>query len=194
MLGTIVDYSAEYEQSCCQQPQSSGGYGTTPTISLDDVQLWSHNLIYITRQFNLCQPAAMHTMTPDIASSHFGSEMGNSGGSGMQELAHGSSGFTNVYEPSNDINYYAGSSISNVSTVPQATASPEVSVGHREDGEGGLDEKWVSYQQLLGSVFQNIVNGSLQSASETLLSVTSWLLSQVAELGMCFADPLWNQD
>jgi hypothetical protein len=112
----------------------------------------------------------------------------------MPQLAHGSSGFTYIYEPSHAINDYASSSISNVNSVPQATVSPEVSVGHHEDGEGGLDEKWVSYKWLLGSIFQDIVNGSLESASETLLKVTQWLLSQVSDLGLCFAGPLWKQD
>jgi hypothetical protein len=51
---------------------------------------------------------------------------------------------------------------------------------------GALEEKWVSYQRQLGSIFEEILNWSLESASETLLSVTSWLLSQVADLGMYY--------
>jgi hypothetical protein len=69
--------------------------------------------------------------------------------------------------------------------MPQATASADVSMTEdHEYAEGALEEKWVSYQRQLGSIFQDIFNGSLESASETLLSVTSWLLSQVADLGM----------
>ncbi|SPJ80243.1 uncharacterized protein FTOL_08635 [Fusarium torulosum] len=196
MFGAIVDYGVEYGQSCCQQTQRSGGYGSTPAIMYNGPQIWIHNLIYGTRR----QTAAMHTMTPDVTSSHFGSEIGNSGGSGTQRLAHGSSGFTYIYEPSHAINDYASNSISNVSAVPQATVSPEVSVGHHEDGEGGLDEKWVSYKRLLGSIFQDIIDASLESASETLLKVTQWLLSQVSDLGLNVDDinlhadriQLWN--
>ena len=80
---------------------------------------------------------------------------------------------------------YASNSMSSVGAMPQATASADVSMTEdHEYAEGALEEKWVSYQRQLGSIFQDIFNGSLESASETLLSVTSWLLSQVADLGM----------
>ncbi|KAK2666189.1 hypothetical protein RAB80_018289 [Fusarium oxysporum f. sp. vasinfectum] len=119
----------------------------------------------------------MQMMPPDIASRYFGSETGASAGPSPQQPAQGSSGSANVYQPSNAMNYK-----------------------DHDYAEGALEEKWVSYQRQLGSIFQEIVNGSLESASETLLSVTSWLLSQVADLGLNLDDTnlhadriqLWN--
>ncbi|EXM13041.1 hypothetical protein FoTM2_017193 [Fusarium oxysporum f. sp. vasinfectum] len=76
-----------------------------------------------------------------------------------------------------------------MSTLPQTENAANVSMTDDHNyAEGALEEKWVRYQRQLGSMFQDIVNGSLESASETLLSVTSWLLSQVADLGLNIDD------
>ncbi|KAG7403737.1 hypothetical protein Forpe1208_v016137 [Fusarium oxysporum f. sp. rapae] len=88
-----------------------------------------------------------------------------------------------------------------MSALPQTANTANVSMAdYHQYAEGALEEKWVSYQRQLGSIFQEIVNGYLKSASETLLSVTSWLLSQVADLGLNLDDTnlhadriqLWN--
>ncbi|KAK2926700.1 hypothetical protein FoTM2_013569 [Fusarium oxysporum f. sp. vasinfectum] len=118
----------------------------------------------------------------------------------LQQPAQGSSGSANVYQQINAMNY-ARNSMSSVGVMRQATNTADVSMTDDHDyAEGALEEKWVSYQRQLGSIFQEIVNGFLQSASETLLSVTSWLLSQVADLGLNLDDTnlhadriqLWN--
>ncbi|KAM0343293.1 hypothetical protein ACHAPU_008743 [Fusarium lateritium] len=190
MAGTAIAYGSEYGQDSRQQPQNFSGYGTTATMMYNVGQPGAQNTVYDAQQFSSRQPAAMQMMTPDVASTYFGSETGNSGGPSMQQSAHGSSGSANVYQQSNAMSY-GSNSMSSVSAMPQATASADVSMTEEHEyGEGALEEKWVSYQRQLGSIFQEIVNGSLESASETLLSVTSWLLSQVADLGMCFHEPL----
>jgi hypothetical protein len=128
-------------------------------------------------------------MTPDVALTYFGSETGHSGGPSTQQLAHSSSGFANGYEQRKAIKY-ASSSISSVSAEPQAESSDDISVtDDHQNGEGVLKKNWVEYQRQLGSIFQEIVDGDLESASDTLLSITSWLLSQVVKLGMCFCRP-----
>ncbi|RYC77590.1 hypothetical protein BFJ63_vAg19536 [Fusarium oxysporum f. sp. narcissi] len=156
--------------------------------------------IYDAQQFSSRQPAAMQMMPPDIASRYFGSETGASPGPSLQQPAQGSSGSANVYQLSNAMNDSSNSMYS-VRAMPQTTSTADVSMTDDHDyGEGALEEKWVSYQRQLGSIFQEIVNGSLESASETLLSVTSWLLSQVADLGLNLDDTnlhadriqLWN--
>ncbi|KAF5227938.1 hypothetical protein FANTH_14643, partial [Fusarium anthophilum] len=151
-------------------------------------------------QFSSRQLAAMQMMPPDVDSSYFGSEAGASAGPSLQQPAQGSSGSANVYQQSNAMNY-ASNSMSSVSAMPQAKNTADLSMkDDHEYAEGALEEKWASYQRQLGSIFQEIVNGSLESASETLLSVTSWLLSQVADLGLNLDDTnlhadriqLWN--
>lgn len=82
------------------------------------------------------------------------------------------------------------SNMLNVGVMAQATASADNFITEDyEHSDGTLEEKWVNYQRQLGTIFQEIMNGSLESASETLLSVTSWLLSQVADLGMYCRKP-----
>lgn len=52
------------------------------------------------------------------------------------------------------------------------------------EGSGGLlEEKWAAYREKLSGIFQNILNGALQDASEKLLAISDWLLSQVVDLG-----------
>ncbi|RSL90549.1 hypothetical protein CEP52_014574, partial [Fusarium oligoseptatum] len=94
---------------------------------------------------------------------------------------------------SNAMNY--ASNMSSVGAMPQATASADVSMTEEHEyPDGALEEKWVNYQRQLGTIFQEIMNGSLESASETLLSVTSWLLSQVADLGLNLDDTNLHAD
>ncbi|KAI3575384.1 hypothetical protein IWW34DRAFT_98707 [Fusarium oxysporum f. sp. albedinis] len=199
MPGTAIAYGSEYGHDS-RQAQGFGGYSTAATMMYNVGQPSTQNTVYDAQQFSSRQPAAMQMMPPDVASSYFGSETGASAGPSLQQPAQGSSGSANVYQQSNAMNY-ASNSMSTVSAMPQATNTADVSMTDDHDyAEGALEEKWVSYQRQLGSIFQEIVNGSLESASETLLSVTSWLLSQVADLGLNLDDTnlhadriqLWN--
>lgn len=47
----------------------------------------------------------------------------------------------------------------------------------------GMEERWADYQGRLAGVFQDIQAGNLRRASETLLGVSNWLLTQVVDLG-----------
>ncbi|KAG7402576.1 hypothetical protein Forpe1208_v017137 [Fusarium oxysporum f. sp. rapae] len=183
MPGTAIAYGSEYGHDS-RQTQGFGGYSTAATMMYNVGQPSTQNTVYDAQQFSSRQPAAIKMIPPDVASSYFGSETEASAGSSLQQPAQGSSGSTNVYQQSNAMNY-ASNSMSSVSAMPQAKKPADVSMTDDHDyAEGALEEKWVSYQRQLGSIFQEIVNGSLEGASETLLSVTSWLLSQVADLAM----------
>lgn len=53
----------------------------------------------------------------------------------------------------------ATNSMSSESAMPQATNTADVSMTEDHDyAEGALEEKWVSYQRQLASIFQEIVN------------------------------------
>ena len=74
----------------------------------------------------------------------------------------------------------------------QGSGAAEVSI--EEDypsSAGGLDEAYSSYQTALKEIFQNIRNGVLAAASDSLLNVSDWLLSHVAELGRQQRTPLF---
>ncbi|KAK2470836.1 hypothetical protein H9L39_17067 [Fusarium oxysporum f. sp. albedinis] len=199
MPGTAIAYGSEYGHDS-RRTQGFGDYSTAATAMYNVGQPSTQKTIYDAQQFSSRQPAAMQMMPPDIASRYFGSETGASPGPSLQQPAQGSSGSANVYQLSNAMNDSSNSMYS-VRAMPQTTSTADVSMTDDHDyGEGALEEKWVSYQRQLGSIFQEIVNGSLESASETLLSVTSWLLSQVADLGLNLDDTnlhadriqLWN--
>ena len=71
------------------------------------------------------------------------------------------------------------------SAVHQTPGSADVSMAEEADySDGALEEKWINYQRQLATVFQDVSRGSLHSASETVLTISNWLLSQVADLGM----------
>ncbi|KAF4974401.1 hypothetical protein FZEAL_8693 [Fusarium zealandicum] len=193
MPGTAIAYGSEYGQDSRQQPQSFSGYNTAATMMYNVGQPSAQNPVYDAQQFGSRQPPAMQMMTPDVASTYFGSETGSTGGPSLQQPAHGSSGSANVYQQSNALNY--ASNMSSVGAMQQATANADVSITDDHDyPDGALEEKWVNYQRQLGAIFQEILNGSLESASETLLSVTGWLLSQVSDLGLNLDDTNLHAD
>jgi hypothetical protein len=66
----------------------------------------------------------------------------------------------------------------------QNTPAPDVRMEEEYPAPAGLDEAYASYQSALKEIFQNIRNGVLASASESLLGVSDWLLTHVVELGM----------
>ncbi|WZH50365.1 hypothetical protein QYS62_011609 [Fusarium acuminatum] len=200
MPGTTITHGPEYGQGSHQQQQSFGGYGIAVPMMYSVAQPAAQQSGYDAQHFSSWQRAAVYTMTPDVALTYFGSETGHSGGPSTQQLAHSSSGFANGYEQRKAIKY-ASSSISSVSAEPQAESSDDISVtDDHQNGEGVLKKNWVEYQRQLGSIFQEIVDGDLESASDTLLSITSWLLSQVVKLGLNIDDTnlhadriqLWN--
>ena len=47
----------------------------------------------------------------------------------------------------------------------------------------GMEERWADYQNRLAGVFRDIQGVNLRRASESLLGVSNWLLTQVVDLG-----------
>lgn len=48
----------------------------------------------------------------------------------------------------------------------------------------GMEAAYTTYQTALKEIFQNILDGRLAEASESLLEVSEWLLGHVGDLGM----------
>ncbi|EEU38616.1 uncharacterized protein NECHADRAFT_98125 [Fusarium vanettenii 77-13-4] len=159
MPRAAMAYRSEYGQDSRQQPQSFGGYNTAATMIYNVAQPRAQNPVYDAQQFRSRQPTAMQIITPDVASTYFGSKTGSTGGPGLQQSAQSSSGSANQ-------------------GIERGRNAP----GDRERRCFHSRRSRVNYQRQLGTIFREIINGSLESASETLLSVTSWLLSQVADL------------
>ncbi|KAI8416372.1 hypothetical protein FOFC_02681 [Fusarium oxysporum] len=167
-----------------RQAEGFDGYSTAAREMYHVGQLSTPSTVYDLQNFSSRQSPVMQKMPPEVASSYFGSETGTSVDPSLRQSARGPNGPASIHQQNNAISY-ASNIIQRMSTLPQTENAADVSMTDDHNyAEGALEEKWVRYQRQLGSIFQDIVNGSLESASETLLSVTSWLLSQVADLGM----------
>ncbi|VUC34963.1 unnamed protein product [Clonostachys rosea] len=186
-------YGSEYAHDGRQQSQGFGNYNTA-AMMYNVAQPNSQAPVYDAQQFGPRQTAAMQMMPPDVASTYFGADAAaNPSASGLQQPASSSTG---VYQQSPSMNY--ASSMPGVSAVQQAAANADVSMNEdnntNEFSDGALEEKWISYQRQLGSVFQDILSGSLENASETLLTISGWLLSQVVDLGLTLDDSSLHAD
>ncbi|CAI6098996.1 unnamed protein product [Clonostachys chloroleuca] len=154
--------------------------------------------VYDAQHFSSRQTAVMQMMPPDVATAYFGADAAaNPSASVLQQPAHGASSPAGVYQQSPSMN--SASTMPGVSAVQQAAASADVSINEDTDTnnefpDDALEEKWLSYQRQLGSVFQDISSESLENASETLLTISNFLLSQVVDLGLTLDDSSLNAD
>ena len=174
-------YGSDYGQDGRQQShQASGSYNPTAMMYSGVKQPNPQTPMYDAQQFRSRQSAALSMMTPDVTSTCFGVEPANTSAPGLQNSATNPA--SGIYQQQSGTVIY--SAIPGVGGAQQAPGSADVSVNEEpEYSEGALEEKWLAYQQNLGAVFQNILNGALQEASGTLLTISDWLLSQVVDLG-----------
>jgi hypothetical protein len=176
-------YGTDYAQDGRQQSHNFGGYGTA-AMMYNVPQPSTQNSVYDTQQFGSRQATSLQMMAPDVASTYFGPEATNASTSNLHQSSQPSGSTANVYQQSPSMQY--GGSMSGISGVQQTPGSADISMNDNpEYSDGALEEKWINYQRQLGTIFQDIAGGSLETASETLLSISSWLLSQVVDLGMC---------
>ncbi len=137
------------------------------------------------------QPTAMHMMSTDVGGPYFPNEPASAtvtATSAIQQSPASSSTPQTVYQQQ-AVPSYSSASMTNIGTMAggasqQGSGAAEVSI--EEDypsSAGGLDEAYSSYQTALKEIFQNIRTGVLAAASDSLLNVSDWLLSHVAELG-----------
>lgn len=181
MTTAAMTYGSDYGTDGRAQTQGFGGYNAG-MMMYNIPQQGSQGTVYDTQQFGQRQQTAMQMMTPDVASAYFSSD----GGAGATPGAGTS---TNMYS-SNQSMAYTGV-VHGVSAMHQASGTTDTSIPEQKDQtSGGLEEKWFGYQQQLGAIFQDIAGGSLERAADTLLHVSSWLLSQVTELGIIVDCPL----
>lgn len=120
-------------------------------------------------------PGGLQIMTPEVASTYFGTETPNSS-------SHGSVQQPNVYQQTSGLGF--PSSMPAMTPMQQAPASADVSMNEEAEYDESV-ERWVNYKRQIGSVFQDISNGALQSAADTLSTLSTWLLGQVVDLGTC---------
>jgi hypothetical protein len=153
--------------------------------------------MYDSQHFGSRQPAALQMMTPDATSTYFGgpaTDNTSPDSASLQQPGQDPGSSSTLYQPGQTIKYSNDMSSVNVpGQHPQqqqqqqpAQDIADISMSERQEfSDGALKEKWHIYQRQLATVFQDISSESLVTASETLLSISNWLLSQVVELGKC---------
>lgn len=67
--------------------------------------------------------------------------------------------------------------------IPQV--APEIMEEEDFQAQGpGMEAAYTAYQTALKEIFQNIINGRLGEAAQSLLEVSEWLLGHVGDLGL----------
>ncbi|RDA85065.1 hypothetical protein CP532_3107 [Ophiocordyceps camponoti-leonardi (nom. inval.)] len=196
MSATAMAYGADYGSDARGQGQSFGNYNAG-MMMYNVPQSNTQTPVYDTQTFTQQRPpAVMPIMAQDVTPNYFGSESAGAA-AGMHHQTttttpQGPAASSAEYHAQGPHMGYAG----NMNAMQQQQAPAE----GQDYRDAALEQKWVSYQRRLGTVFQDVKNGSLESASETLLSLSNWLLTQVADLGLSQDDAslhderirLWN--
>lgn len=192
---STMHYQSGYGQDGRQQQQSFGGYNAMP-MGYDNMA-GAANPVYDAQQHFQRQPAAAPIMPTDVPASYFANDPNNAPGpSNLPSHAQSSSSSTTGYQGSSQIPNYPANNMSSVGNISQ-TAQADVSMDESEyAAPGGLEEKWIEYQTALRGVFQNVRGGALETASQSLLDLSNWLLTQVTDLGTLTANrcPRWRFD
>lgn len=172
MPSSTMTYGADYGSDSRQPASTFGSYSSTPMLYNVPQPGATQSQVYETQSF-AGRPSSnsLQIMTPDVASTYFGTETSNAPGSSLQATGPGSSAQTTVYQQTNNLGFQG-----NISADASMADDPEY-------GDGDLEQRWNNYRRQIYSVYQDIMDGSLQNAAETLSGVSSWLLSQVVDLG-----------
>jgi hypothetical protein len=189
MPQNTIPYQSEYGQDT-RQTQNFGAYN--PSLMYNVPQAGAQNAVYDTsQQFPSRQPAAMQIMPTDVAAPYFPSEPTNTAAAPGLQAQAGTSGSSAVYQQSPAEqramlqNYPSG--MASMSGMSQTSAPDQPMEDQQQQQEysasAEMGEAYEQYQSAVKEIFTNIHNGVLVAASESLLNVSDWLLSKVAELG-----------
>jgi hypothetical protein len=191
MPASAMPYGSEYGQDARQQSQGFGGYNSA-NMMYSVPQGSNQGSVYDNPPFGQRAPSTMQLLTPDVTSTYFNSETPSGSTPAMPSASQSTGASTNAFHQTPPSLNYTSSSIHGMQQTP---GSADMSA--TEDSEfvdGALEEKWVNYQRQLGTVFQDVLSGSLEAAAETLLAISTWLLSQVKDLGLSSDDASLHPD
>lgn len=183
-----LPYQSAYSQDQRQQHPNFTGY--TPDIMYNVGQRASQSGVYDSpSQFQTRQPTEMQLLS-DVAPSYFASES-NSAPAPPTLQHHASSTSSSVYQQHQQSPVDRTAPLlshgysSNIAMGGMAQNPPEVMEEPDFQAQGpGMEAAYTAYQAALKEIFQNIINGRLGEASQSLLDVSEWLLGHVGDLGM----------
>lgn len=183
-LSTTMAYGQHYGSDLRGQLQAFGGYGA---------EMRMHNAgqprapVYDTQRFAQHPQAPMRMTISDIKSNVQSAYLGGSGAgsaptTALQHASRGPASSCGLYRQMNALIGCDGN-IPGVNTMQESAASVEAS-DEPESHDTDFEKKWLGYPRQLERVFQNVKEGSLETAAEALLSLSDWLLTHVADLGI----------
>ena len=182
---TTIQYQPGYPQDQRQQP---GFTAYNPEMMYNVAQQATPSNVYdSTQQFQARQPAGMQ-MLSDVAGPYFTNEPTSAPGPPSLQH-HTSSSSSNVYQqhqqsPADRTPLLQQGYASNMAMggIPQAPSEMMEEEEFQPQGPG-MEAAYTTYQTALKEIFQNIINGRLGEASQSLLEVSEWLLGHVGDLG-----------
>ncbi|TGJ86485.1 hypothetical protein E0Z10_g2322 [Xylaria hypoxylon] len=201
MPQSTIAYPPDYGQDSRQ----TQGYNTYNTSMLYNVpQASAQSAVYdTTQQFPARQAAGLQMMPADVAAPYFPSEPANTAAAAGLQPQTASSSTSAVYQQSPGdprmLHQSYPGSIASMGGMTQAGAPEQVVEGEEyatpsAAASAAMGEAYEQYQGALREVFTNIQKGVLQTASESLLGVSEWLLSKVVELGLTGDEEALHQD
>ncbi|KEZ39633.1 hypothetical protein SAPIO_CDS9561 [Scedosporium apiospermum] len=181
--------SADYSHDTRQQ-QTFGAYN--PNMMYPVSQTGAQNPYDTSQQFQGRQGGAM-SMMPSEVPQYFQSDTGSGATASALPAAQSSS----AYQQQQQMPTFSGA-VPSVGAGLGSSQATTAGVGVEESDYAtagpGMEERWADYQTRLATVFQDIRSGSLKRASETLLGVSNWLLTQVVDLGLNVDDRTLHAD
>jgi hypothetical protein len=178
----------QYSQAYPPDQRQQQGFTTYNTDLMYNVaQPSQQSTVYdSSQQFPARQPAAMQ-MLSDVAAPYFPNEPTSAPGPPALQH-HASSASTGVYQqhhqsPSDRSMMQQGypSQMAMAGIPPPAQ---ELMEQDEFQAQGpGLEAAYTAYQTALKDIFQNIIDGRLAVAGQSLLEVSEWLLGHVGDLG-----------
>ncbi|OWO99896.1 hypothetical protein B2J93_6951 [Marssonina coronariae] len=186
-----LQYQPGYAQDQRQQQPQPNFTGYTPDIMYNVAPQAPQNPVYdSTSQYQARQPAAMQ-MLPDVATPYFATNEQNSP-SGAPALQHHASTSSSAVYPQHQQSPADRTAPllpqgypSNMPMGAMVPNAPEVMDEDDFQPQGsGMEAAYTAYQTALKEIFQNIINGRLGEASQSLLDVSEWLLGHVGDLGL----------
>ncbi|POS86189.1 hypothetical protein EPUL_002655 [Erysiphe pulchra] len=179
-----LQYQSTTGYSQDQRQQSQQSFATySPEIIYNVPQHTSQpNTYNSASQFQARQSASLQLL-PDVTNSYFSGETGStSETTGLQH--HPPTVYTQHQQGSGDRGslLQQGYSTMAMSGMLQTT---EVMEEEQFTTPGpGMDAAYASYQTALKEIFQNIIQGRLNEAGQSLVEISEWLLGHVADLGL----------
>lgn len=188
-----LQYSSNYPPD--QRQQSSFSDYNAGMMYNSVTQQTPQNGIYDSPQFQGRQPAAMQMM-PDVAAPYLSNDPTNTPGTQQYASSNSSTPYQHHQQSPGDRTTLIQQSYSapvGLSGMSQASGTADVmDTGNlQQQGAGGMEEAYSTYQTALKQIFKNIIDLRLAEASSSLLEVSEWLLGHVAELGR-LRFPLFN--